>query len=384
MGALSQEKTEVDSDSKIDAIKVMTIHNSKGLEFPVVFVINCGQKFTLDTDAVVCHKKEGFASHAFDEQNRSKTNTLSNKVITDCSRLGMVEEEMRILYVAMTRAKSHLFLTGCVQKDKKMPDGKNGQNYFDWILGVLDENPFFKDSPDYNLYSDMQSQEQEQKQRQEVVFAPCDKKSAQQISNQLLQTYPYQFATTLELKAVSSKLHDYQSPQGDEDRVFEKVIAKEVENNGLQQNEVGTGYHALFEHLDFADKSEANVEKTLADLVQKEIISQQIAGVIDKNLVLKALESPVFDGIENKKVYRELPFMLKTSYSNLFGGDVDEKIFLQGVIDMLIVNGDVATVVDYKYTSKPQYIKQNYQKQLDSYAQAVKQILKIENVKKYV
>lgn len=384
VGALSDEKTEVDSDARIDAIKVMTIHKSKGLEFPVVFVINCGQKFNLDTDTVVCNKKHGFACNAFDVKNRSKSETLSNKVITECARLAMVEEEMRILYVAMTRAKSHLFLTGCVQKDKKKTDNQNGQNYFDWILGVLDEHPFFKDRDQYNVYSTIHNQADEQKTRQDVLFKPCDEKQKQVIAGQLAEKYHHQFATTLDLKAVSSKLHDYQKPQGDEEVVFAKVVAKEVDADGLQQNEIGTGYHSLFEHLDFGDKSEANVQKTLDSLVEQGRISEQVAGVIDKNLVLKALESPVFDNIQSKQVYRELPFMLKTSYNNLFGGDVDENVFLQGVIDMLIIDKDVATVVDYKYTSRPQYIKQNYQKQLDSYAQAVKQILKIDKVKKYV
>ena len=119
-------------------------------------------------------------------------------------------------------------------------------------------------------------------------------------------------------------------------------------------------------------------------LVQKGVVTQQVADAIDKNVVLKAMNSPLFDQLEGKKIYRELPFMLKTSYQNLFGGDVDENMFLQGVIDMLAVGDNEAVVVDYKYTKHPQYIKQNYQKQLDSYAQAVKQILKIDNVKKYV
>ena len=156
------------------------------------------------------------------------------------------------------------------------------------------------------------------------------------------------------------------------------------EHQGLEQNEIGTGYHAVFEHLDFGNKTEQHVQQVVDMLVEQGVISRQVADVIDKNLVLRALCSPLFDGIQNKKVYRELPFMLKTSYQNLFGGDADENMFLQGVIDMLILDGNKATVVDYKYTKRPQYIKQNYQKQLDSYAQAVKQILKIDDVKKYV
>ena len=334
---------------------------------------------------VVCDKKHGFACGAYDVKTRSKSDTLSHWMIKEGAKISMAEEEMRILYVAMTRAKSHLFLTGCIEKDKRAVAGQDGKSYFDWVLGTLDKNPFFKDRPDYNVYSNLQASEaKEQKARKQVAFLPCDKQKTEQIASQLLQSYPHQFATTLELKAVSSKLHDFQKPQGDEEVYLPKIIAKEVDADGLQQNEIGTGYHLLFEHIDFADKTKEGVAKTLEELVQKEVVSRQVADAIDVNIVVRALSSAVFEDIQNKKVYRELPFMLKTNYQNLFGGDVDEGIFLQGVIDMLIVDGNEAMVVDYKYTNRPQYIKQNYQKQLDSYAQAVSQILKIDKVKKYV
>ena len=114
-------------------------------------------------------------------------------------------------------------------------------------------------------------------------------------------------------------------------------------------------------------------------------IAPETAASLSPEFVLKVISLPVFDGLENKKVYRELPFMLKTKYSNLFDDkNVDENIFLQGVIDMLIVDGDTAAVVDYKYSRNGKYLIERYDKQLESYAEAVRQILKIDKVDKYI
>jgi len=350
-----------------------------------VFVINCGQKLNLKMPSVLCDKQYGFSSNAFDVNMRIKKDTLSNWFVRQQIKKSMLQEEMRILYVAMTRAKCHLYLTGCIKQnsDYGEKDGEECQSYFDWILGALSQG-YSCECQINHSYEWQKDQSEIQAERIPLRLCECDHNRVQQVKNQLLQKYPYQFATMLELKAVSSKLHDYQQPQGDESVCLPKLVAPDVDCDGLQQNEVGTGYHAVFEHLDFNDKSVEQIEKVLSKLVEKGIISEQVAGVIDKKLVLNTLNLPLFNDLKGKKIYRELPFMLKTSYKNLFGGEVDENMFLQGVIDMLVVGDNEAMVVDYKYTKRPQYIKQNYQKQLDSYAQAVKQILKIENVKKYV
>lgn len=383
ISSVSNEQVEVESASQINAIRVMTIHKSKGLEFPVVFVINCGQKFNLTSDAIICDKKHGFATDSFEAESRIKIDTLSSHIIRSKARHAMCEEEMRVLYVAMTRAKSHLFLTGCAKKVCDEKSDEKGMSYFDWIFASVANSDYHKNN--CSFYSDWIADGQDKKESRKLPeIKQADSNRTEQIKMQLLQKYPYQFATTLELKAVSSKLHDYQKPQDDEDVYVSKVVANDVDADGLQQSEIGTGYHAVFEHLDFKNKTVEHIASVLKMLVEKGIVTNQVAQAVDKNVVLKAMNSPLFDQLDGKKIYRELPFMLKTSYQNLFGGDVDEDMFLQGVIDLLAVGDGEAVVVDYKYTKRPQYIKQNYQKQLDSYAQAVKQILKIDNVKKYV
>ena len=96
-------------------------------------------------------------------------------------------------------------------------------------------------------------------------------------------------------------------------------------------------------------------------------------------------ETHSFSALRQAFVYRELPFMLKTAYNNLFDDrKVDENIFLQGVIDLLILDGDKAVIVDYKYSRNSDYLKNKYGKQLNSYAQAVREILRVDDVEKYI
>ena len=138
--------------------------------------------------------------------------------------------------------------------------------------------------------------------------------------------------------------------------------------------------------MDFGDKTLSNVKETIKRLTENQELASGVAERLDCNLLLEVIKLDIFDDLDGKQVYRELPFMLKTGYNNLFDDEqVDENIFLQGVLDMLILDGDKATIIDYKYTKSSQdAIKRHYRKQLDSYAQAVKQILKIDNVDKYV
>jgi len=396
--AVGEVEVEVETSSSVDSVKVMTVHKSKGLSLPIVFLIGCGQDFKNDVPDVICDKKKGFATFAFDTKNKAKYHTLSRKIIEDKVKLSMKEEEMRILYVALTRAKNYLFLVGCVDQ-KQAEQNKmheEGKNYFDWILGILDKHPFDKSGLSVCVYDEKQlttkqnehEQLQEsdnllQEQKTKIRLDSIEDSVTAQMRDRVMGEYAYKFATEIELKAVSSKLGSFQKPQGDEIDFLPKVLSVEDEGE-LQQNQVGTGYHLVFEHIDFSNKSQQHINDVVKKLVEEGKLDDKVAKAIDIGVVLRAMQSPVFDDIQNKKIYRELPFMLKTSYKNLFGGEYDENMFLQGTMDLLIIDQNQAVVVDYKFTKNPQYIKQNYQKQLDSYAQAVRQILKIDDVKKYV
>ncbi len=404
-------EAEVASSSEANAVRAMTIHKSKGLEFPVVFVINCGQKFNLKTDGIVCDKQFGIAAKAYDLIERKESDTLSRSFIADAAKDRMRQEEMRILYVAMTRAKCHLYLTGCANLKGNKIAVQKGCSYFDWLLYVLNRCP--DDGVKYRFMQTDAIEDKEvdnigarandgvpREERRAVNFTAYDGEEAERIKKAVYREYKHESATKLALKAVSSKLQTYFRPQQDEDdftpRVLDDLTDKPVsaktvskQKDGatvLADNQIGTAYHKVLEDIDFDDKTLINVQNTIKRLVDDGELTQEVAEQLDCNAVLKVINLDIFSNLQNKKVYRELPFMLKTSYNNLFDDEkIDESVFLQGVLDMLILDGGTATIIDYKYTkSSEAHIKQNYQKQLNSYAQAVRQILKIDKVNKFV
>ena len=365
---------ELPSMAKTDAVRVMTIHKSKGLEFPVVFISNCGKAFRFRPGGVICDKKYGFAAKAYDVAARVASNTVPRVFLESRAETKMKEEEMRLLYVAMTRAKCHLFMTGCHEAGKE-GDG----SYFQWIeraAAAMPDGVCVK-----KVIAADRTEEPCAKGRREFAYGAFDDKTASEIKRRAEWKYSHAAATTMELKAVSSNLKPYQRA-GEDETDFVPVV---IDAADAPANVTGTAYHKVFEKIDFRDRTLDNARGVIDRLAAEGEIAPETAASLSPEFVLKVISLPVFDGLENKKVYRELPFMLKTKYSNLFDDkNVDENIFLQGVIDMLIVDGDTAAVVDYKYSRNGKYLKERYDKQLESYAEAVRQILKIDKVDKYI
>ena len=143
-----------------DLVRVMTIHKSKGLEFPVVFVADLGKQFNeSDTRAaVITHQEWGYGMDYMDLDHRASYRTLSKTALAEAIKQENFSEEMRVLYVALTRAKEKLILTGTVRNLQKSMEKwaetadstgellpvfrlRRGRNYLDWIMPALLRHP---------------------------------------------------------------------------------------------------------------------------------------------------------------------------------------------------------------------------------------------------
>ena len=138
-----------------DVVRIMSIHKSKGLEFPIVFVCGMGKSFNLTdlNDSIILHQELGFGPKFVDTNLKIEYSTLAKEAIKVKAKTEAISEEMRVLYVALTRAKEKLIMVGTkknVEKDlaeieeqvaacgnaKKLPKGmvKAKKNYLDWVL----------------------------------------------------------------------------------------------------------------------------------------------------------------------------------------------------------------------------------------------------------
>lgn len=195
--------------------------------------------------------------------------------------------------------------------------------------------------------------------------------------------YKYEDQTEMPLKIVSSALDkEYLDGDRDDERVEQYV--KPI-NQNADRNLIGTAYHKVLQYApNLASKEQ--IAETIKTLVANNQIDKQFENALSEETIYNALHNAQFVNlVQSGEIFREIPFMLYVPYNKVVpNGKYSDDIILQGVIDLLVINGDMATVVDYKYTSHSDSVKQNYTAQLNSYKIAVERICGITDVTCYV
>lgn len=152
----------VAAEATADAVQVMTIHRSKGLEFPVVFVMDLGKQFRLSQDLVYLHRDLGFGAVEYHPSTQQRWRTVSSIACTQAERKSALAEEARILYVALTRAREHLILVGSTRNLEQAISRAAGahdltsgsllagwfmraKSYMDWLLPIVLRHPEARD-----------------------------------------------------------------------------------------------------------------------------------------------------------------------------------------------------------------------------------------------
>lgn len=365
-----------------DAVRIMTMHASKGLEFPVVILAGLETRFVVDHPNVERNAELGVATRYYDFDTMRVASTLGTTACGMFNRTKQQEEEMRLLYVAMTRAEFVLDIVGTVSQKQlestlvKQPT--SAISHLDWILSSLKIK--------YGNFLQVQTDEKITVVRQKQVQADatlsnllCEQYTdPSKVDEALGWVYPYTAQTKMPAKIVSSAL-DREYLDVDETR------ADFVLEDNSDRNFVGTAYHKVYQYVNYdADKDE--IRKTIDFLVNNCKIEKQYADKLDVDLIHATLNNPDLRKITAQgKVYHELPFMLYVPYDEVSADKrFSDDVMLQGVIDLLVLGNNCAVVVDFKYTSRSDLVRKNYQAQLASYRLAVKKICGIEDVKCYV
>lgn len=365
--------------SNTNAVRLMTMHASKGLEFPIVIVAGTETGFNYDYPAVVRNAKLGLATRYYDFDKMRASNTLGATACGMFNRTTQQEEEMRLLYVALTRAETVLNVVGTVAEAQlsampKRPEAAN--SHLDWLLTAL-KNKYGKlegvaTDEQICVVREISSQ---QNVRENLL---CEQSNDMaDLENRLNFRYPFADQTQMPSKIVSSAL-DKEFIDVDESRA-EYVL---VEND---KNFVGTAYHKVYQYVNY-DADKQAIAQTIEGLVHECKVEERYAKQLDVDLIFQTLNNADLRRLTAQgKVYREMPFMLYVPYDSVAKDKrFSDTVMLQGVIDLLILNKDFATVVDFKYTSKSNLVKQNYAAQLNSYRLAVQNICGVQDVACYV
>ena len=362
-----------EGDKDINAVTIMTIHHSKGLEFPVCFLYGCGKDSSGGgKDDLTFDSKLGFAFWLRDESGFGKIDTPFKHAITDRNEELGREEEMRILYVALTRARERLYLTASVSKPDKLWETAavltefkdpysllDTRSYLKWVAAAI----YGKETSDilsivevdkiYELPSPVSQETSEEE-------APAPDKELQTLLQKRFDfVYPYEHISDLPAKLSVSKLYPSVLDEEEELALYEDTFLLPeslITTEKANAAERGTATHTFLQfcNLDYAKRH--GVREELARLVEHHFIDRHTAEIVNVKQLERFFESDLFARMcSAKQLWREqrfnilLPavdFTTETDKKQLLE---NESIAVQGVIDLFFEeeNGDIV-LVDYK------------------------------------
>lgn len=412
-----------------NVVTLITIHKSKGLEFPVVFVAGMDRAFN-NADfrsRYMFDDSFGIAVNTVNTELNFMTKSLPILYISEKKRAKMKAEEMRILYVAMTRAKERLILVGSIKSwektreewekfsdlagDALLPsyERSKANSYLSWIGPAIASHPEFPfvrkgfDSDSYDVKEwSIQTYPVEQF-RQEVsvldeseaiVDGEADAKIREEIERRFTFVYPYAEAVTTKSKTSVSELKRMQALEEMEENPYTRMsnvflttpkpsFLREETKRPLSSAQVGTAVHVVMQHAPVSGLfSSEEVRNLLMSLVERDLLSEDEAASIDVEKVLAFYRTDVGKRLMRAEfVMKEVPF----TYS-LTTDDGDGQI-IQGVVDCLFKENDEWVLLDYK-TDKIMphfaerdalimYMRSRYGLQLEYYTQAIESIKKV-------
>ena len=362
-----------------DAVKVMTMHSSKGLEFPIVILDNLSAPLNgVDKDEVYVEEGYGLAPYAFDSETMTKGTTLLRRLHENREAESSISDSLNLYYVALTRAKYGLHMI--FESPSVMADVKYARSFAEFTdFSVWEE--YFANEEIFDV---------PKQDRSALVFRP-DEEFAREIMRSFHWKYGHGGYENLPVKSSATRLlPDFASD-------FEAETPYIEEEKEETNKEVGLAYHAFLEDFDFSlllnEKGERISVSALFDLVTECLQRGNEAGRYALNLLsveklVEILSNPVFEELKEKRLLKEQKFLVSLPVKDTYAKkenaepawrkDTGENMIFQGAIDLLALSDDSALIIDYKFSKgSAEYLHQHYRPQLDLYRQTVAKILQI-------
>ncbi|MDD2216190.1 MAG: helicase-exonuclease AddAB subunit AddA [Eubacteriales bacterium] len=360
-----------------DVVRIMTVHKSKGLEFPMVLAGNLGRRFhPKNSNQVSLHKELGLALKLVDREQGCWKRTLLQDAIDERKAREDLAEEIRILYVSLTRSMDKLVLLGSVSDGEKTLKQAamqkslgiiKGKSFMDFLLPTLIESDQIILRLHHREGMSLIKEERKENKSQLLKamvsgFEIEDSELASEIENRL--GWKYSFAKALDTK---SKYSVSELSRGDQITSFTGI------NRGLI-------YHKVMEHMPFdAPSYEIDRIRTyVMEMVEREIISPKEIQEINLSKVAQFFNSPIGKRARKaEEVFREVSF-------NLMKERDGEEIIVQGTIDCYFREGDRVVLLDYKSNYVIDEIEsitslvERYRPQMELYKEALEEIREVQ------
>ena len=418
-----QQKYEIDygeadtAGENDDVVRIMTIHKSKGLEFPIVFVSGLGKSFNtqeLKSDLVI-HSDLGLGLVEKTKSPRTKRPSLVRNEIESRIKREDSGEELRVLYVALTRAKEKIILTGGISNAKKAFEKYRGNVnkgqpisfgqresagcYLDWIIPAMLSYPdkYTVSTVDATEFATRRAVDMASNDISKAALADRISKVSREITQKMAADFDFEYAYASDISkkskySVSELKHDSMVEKYDSTEKEAEIPEFLQEEKGIyvpsfEQNTTdvnpgalrGTAMHRVMECLDFKgicsiDTSDSEavstfVKQELDRMLEKGIIAEEMYKLVNPKLIEHFVASEVGERMAEAAargdLFREKPFVM----------DYDG-VLVQGIIDAFWLENDKIVLLDYKTdrVNEAHELIDRYKTQLDLYADALGRI----------
>lgn len=404
-----------------NAVTVMSIHKSKGLEFPVVLLCGLSRRFNLEDlkTTVQFHSQLGAGCSVYDAPTHTRFNSIAKAAINRRIKEENISEELRILYVAMTRAKDMLIMTHCAAEleshlenlalcltpETAGLEAAQAGCMGDWILltallrteaGALHavagkpEGTAVSDHP-WRIEWHSLDGEAAAIPAEQAAPLPAEKFDDAALAESLRYRYPHPAAQRLASKLTATQLKgrnldqeaDDGAPREDSIRFKLRKPSLLRQDKPLTPAQRGTAVHQAMQYLDFSRVSDLEqIQAELDRMVSEAFLTPAQARAVDPQKLLRVFQGPLGDRIRQaERVLREFKFSVLIPAERVNPSATGDRVLLQGVTDCCLFQNGALTVVDFKTDRiRPggeAEAAARYRGQLDAYAEALGRIFEL-------
>ncbi|MBP5528787.1 MAG: helicase-exonuclease AddAB subunit AddA [Lachnospiraceae bacterium] len=384
-------------DENADVVQILTIHKSKGLEYSICFVSGLHTEFRFSKDTILMDDKLGIGGDTFNLEKRIKGTSPVRDALYCNEKINSLGEEIRVLYVAMTRAREKLFLTGMYNDEIKGKEELSFANIMDsgsfmkMLIPIVSENPdlfkIMKVGPGDAQIEEVFKEAERISKREALLSIPAKTGFEEFV-------YPHESLDNLFVKTTVSELKKaaYLENEDGENTLYHeeevkvpKIIAETgAENGGAAR---GSAYHRVMELMDFEHIYEGDIVSNLRahrkKMTDSLFIYKEDDALVNEDKVLKFLDTGLAkrmsEAAKKDKLYLEQPFVLSVKANEVNEAFPEsEKVLVQGVIDVYFEEDGRLILMDYKTDrvySAEELIKR-YKTQLDYYSEALSRLEK--------
>lgn len=353
------------SSAASDSIKVMTMHASKGLEFPVVIIADICRTFKgVDYSDMPFDEQFAFAPKYYDKQNMLTHKTVLRRLCKLRADADDLKNELNLFYVACTRAMCRLHILAESVKPFDPSCAAEAKCYAD----TFDMNKFVTESLQPHAEIDT-------KQTEPLIFEPSEAVTTK-IEERFMKSYEYADSVDLPVKSSASAILRVRDKIEEPQYAVKQLFGGEGETG----TERGTAYHKFLELCDFSKTSEKEISDELEKFLSGGKITEEQFRLLNIDELAEILSMPVFADLGGATLYKEQEFLCRLPANQVLDGvTATDGVLIQGAIDLL-AHGDFGIrIIDYKYSHKEddELIK-TYSRQLMLYKKAVAKIMKVD------